>query len=449
MTDTITLPDSLRPICEILEPVTSAKPRLLLDDIMPSSPEPLVLEENPRHLLSIQSILDMYLVAYRWNKFALSRSKPTVEDLIFMTRDCHRDEIQLFLEEVSDLQICHCILENALLNHVLRYSLRALHYQVGEGQELCEEYLSSWLAHGRLKVQVVSGSSSSNALYQITIVNGADRHKNWSFVRDWFQIEAFNKVLCQCIPRASLWRGRGEYSPSELVQISKIYPLVMAALLEYGLSYAFRFHARELLKTAQCVSFLRPENTIRPLSKAIPLELAMVRRLSTRAVPYGGISFQSFIPPSLVTGIAAVEVDGSATIGKIKIILVPYFGPFGSIIWIVDRNNFQEVSDIDKIIHVNLTNSLIPKPVGQLHSTIAVSQRGTDAKVLSISYQYGERQNSLRIQFNSSDEAGLVFDTLQLLRRIQELLRPSFRLNSPTTLSPYGRINHQSSIKRL
>jgi ubiquitin-protein ligase len=440
--DTISLPDSLRPIhYETAESVIAAAPKAFDDEAMPSP------HSFPESYLALHNRLKGGRLASRWiairsnakpeNRNAVASSATDLADLILITRDTLRTltiQERVIMEfDGTDLEICYGLLEKAILSIRLRHreTISAFYDTV---QVLCGNYLIDWLAHGCTDVQVVSDLSSTTALYQITIVVEADNeHKKWVFTRDWDEIKAFNNVLISEIPDAELFDL--ERSSNRYEELTFLNPLVVAAFLEYGLKRVFSSHARELLKLAEVLRFLRPENRLRSASEDVPGEGAMVavpRSLpGANTLPFNGASFLPFIPSSLLVGINCFALPSLPWVlhgRRFKFFIS--FSHHYDVGWAVEgveaySRVLMDGSPINQILKIDLTSSVTPPRLFQKGLILEVSQRRAGCTVLSITYRIDKSEKTLRIMFNTSTEAQLCFDTLQVLRRVDELIRPS------------------------
>jgi hypothetical protein len=373
-------------------------------------------------------------LASRWNAIRsdfnvlFSSSSPRLADLILITRESLWFEIPKLSDEVTDLNICYGLLEKARLFRKSKHpiylsqysSLSAFYHTV---QDICGEYLVSWLAHGSTEVRVVRDSSTAAAMYQITIVNEA-KDKKWVFTRKWREIEALNTLLIRRIPNARLW-GWNIDPPRSVPPMLLDHPFTLAVFLQYGLSRAFKYHARELLMVFEILLLLRPEIVSSPkFETQNEIFLTTSGHLAHQSKKISRVfHFESFIPTELIRGVSAryfppheiravsvkFKVDKSGSFVKICGLLVEILQIY-----------------VFNIVDINLSCIRRKEVIDQSRSITTLSELEAINRFISITERpnrLGEEISPREIWFDSPDDARLCFDTLQLLRQVDKLLR--------------------------
>ena len=322
--------------------------------------------------------------------------------------------------QVTDLDIVYSLLEKAFppnadkeIKEILFASSAAFY---DEAKPICLQYLAHWLECGLTEV-AVSGLRSGSASYQITIVNGLNGHRKWSFEKSWLEVLDFHEILVgkNCVPAARFlhWTSGHEHPSQE------DSPVVVAALLQNAFAHLFRTFSAELLEHFEIIDFLRPQITLEPIPVAATNVVPIAETSSlSRAPSIRGIYLRSFIPSSLICGISATNASNGIEPPGIFVNFKLHI-PFDKSIymaWAVYSCSYEE----------ELEYSYIWKIV-----CLKVDERAGDYPSLLLTYcndddvlcagKYEER--TWKLIFNTLYEAWLVFDTLQLLIRITKLLR--------------------------
>lgn len=401
--DNISLSDSLRPIKE--DTFFTTVP------IRPLS-IPRSTKDARRMWRKFQSSGRLGELVKNWNSQEFSTRNVT--KIVNLAREYNWIEF-LDVDLVTDLDIVYSLLEKAfppnadkIIKEMLLSSSPAFY---DEAKPICLQYLADWLECGSTEV-AVSPLRSGTASYQITIVKGLNRHRKWSFEKSWLEVLDFHKILVQekCVPFAEFLPWTGEYEhPSQ-----EDSPVVIAALLQYAFAGLFRSYSAELLEHVGIIEFLRPQKTLEPLRVATPSVAATVETVpSSRVVSIRGIYLRSFIPTSLIRGIDAVDASRERSLVFVKFKLHLPFDNSGYMAWAIHSRGLyeqqREYSYISRLMFPNL-----------------LEKRGDHQTLLLTFYalaagKYEER--TLKLVFDTSAKTWLVFSTLQLLIRVDNLLR--------------------------
>jgi ubiquitin-protein ligase len=409
--DNISLSDSLRPIKE--------------DTFLTSVFAPTTLPSVPRRTqdarkmwYSFQSSGRLDALVKNWNSQASSTRN--IAKLVNLAREYNWIEF-LNVDLVTDLDVAYSLLEKAFplnaeekIKEIL-FASSADFYD--EAEHICLHYLADWLKGGHTEV-AMSPLRSGTASYQITIVNGLNNgHGNWRFEKSWPEVLDFHEILVEenCVPAARFLHWTSGYEhPSQ-----EDSPVVVAALLQYAFAHLFRKFSAELLDCVQFISFFRPQMTLEPIPVATT-NVAPIAETSSlsRAVSIRGIYLRSFIPASFLRGIFATDVSNGREPPwnwvKFKLHL-----PFDKSIymaWAVYSYSHEEELEYSYIWRIVCLN--VVERAGDYPSLLLTYCNDDD--VLGAG-KYEER--TWKLIFDTSDEAWLIFDTLQLLIRITKLLR--------------------------
>jgi hypothetical protein len=201
--------------------------------------------------------------------------------------------------------------------------------------------------------------------------------------------------------------------------------LTLAVFLQYGLSRAFKYHARELLMVSEILSLLRPEIVSGPkFETQDEIFLTTSGNLAHQSKKISRVfHFESFIPTELIRGVSAryfppyeiravsvkFKVDKSGSFVKICGLLVEILQIY-----------------VFNIVDINLSCIRRKEVIDQSRSITTLSELEAINRFISITERpnrLGEEISPREIWFDSPDDARLCFDTLQLLRQVDKLLR--------------------------
>jgi hypothetical protein len=319
---------------------------------------------------------------------------------------------------MTDLKFCHSLLEEAVAylsgghsrsTHEVNSQLEAVSFHEAV-QQLCCNHLLRYLTNGRPMVQVRRHTFWTSISYQISIMPTAEGYQNWCCTRNFDEIKAFNKMLNSQIPDARLW-GWETMDP----RFDEPNPFLFAVVLEYSLRRAFRSHGRELLGKSESLFFLRPDSIF---------EASQILEPVPRSINYGTRfpDIKCFLPPSLTHGLNVSELSTEIVpcVWPIEFKLEKCANGSGNMRWVLEWDEGREFSDIKDTISVSLGNG----PVSPFDA------QEDSRKTLSIIHrpkgQIGSR-TSLSVTFNTFEEARLVFEALQLLCRLDNIILSSQR----------------------
>jgi hypothetical protein len=217
------------------------------------------------------------------------------------------------------------------------------------------------------------------------------------------------------------------------------HPFTLAVFLQYGLSRAFKYHAHELLMVSEILSLLRPEIVSGPkFETQNEIFLTTNGNLAHQSKIFSRVfHFESFIPTKLIRGVSAryfppyknrsvsvrFEVDKSGSFVKICGLLMEILQIY--VFNIVDIN----LSRIRrKVIDQSRSITTLPEleSINRFISIATLSELEAISRFISITERpnrLGEEISPREILFDSPDDARLCFDTLQLLRKVDKLLR--------------------------
>ncbi|KAE9369679.1 hypothetical protein N431DRAFT_443310 [Stipitochalara longipes BDJ] len=389
--------------------------------------------DSPFDFDTLYGLINGRILARSWKLHTRDGNKTTPDeesdlflDLIHVTRNHLKPLLSRFNGKISDLKVCHSLLEAA---HYYLYGDLGHYFDPHDDLEvaifyikarkLCRDFLANYLMTCEIRVQVLE-----LYVFHISISNPKlDAAKdegfgNWNFTRRLDEIKDFNTFLITEFPNARLWEW-GDIRAELVVPYTKSF----ATLLKNKFRQVLRSHSLQLLNRRESLLFVRPEYKS---PEQVTSEAAYTVSIAMASLP---TRLKSFIHPSLMKGIKiwATGVLNVHYMGPAEVLLKESTSGRAKMKWLMRWDGGEESSDLRDIASI---------------VTLRSESRMEHYNILSFDYERadGEGQKAraiLTLDFNSGEEAKLCFETLQALRQIGR------------QLSPYAAASLLSSSRRL